>query len=49
MNKKLFQLLLSVAVLLGAGSAMADHSKGNVDELRFGDAVDASGAGRTKL
>ena len=43
MNKKIFQLLLYLAILLCAGSAIADHSKGNVDELRFGDAVDASG------
>ena len=43
MNKKIFQMLLSLAILLYAGNAMADHDKGNVDELRFGDAVDASG------
>jgi hypothetical protein len=43
MSKNTFHSLVVLAVLLFAGDAMADHSKGNVDELRFGDAVDASG------
>jgi hypothetical protein len=43
MTKKICQLLFATSALLFAGTAMADHSKGNVDELRFGDAIDASG------
>jgi hypothetical protein len=36
-------LLVALATTLLAGTATADHSKGNVDELRFGDTVDANG------
>ena len=36
-------LLLALAAALLAFPAAADHSKGNVDELRFGPAADASG------
>jgi hypothetical protein len=43
MRKKVLLLLVSLAATLFAGTASADHSKGNVDELRFGDAIDASG------
>ena len=43
MSKKICHVLFAVAALLFAGNAMADHSKGNVDELRFSDAIDASG------
>jgi hypothetical protein len=43
MRKRILLLLVALATTLFAATATADHSKGNVDELRFGDAVDASG------
>ena len=43
MRKTLLLLLVALVTALFATTATADHSKGNVDELRFGNAVDASG------
>ena len=43
MQKKILVLLLALVTTLFFGTVFADHSKGNVDELRFGDAVDANG------
>jgi hypothetical protein len=43
MRNRILLLLVALATTLFAGTAIADHSKGNVDELRFSDAVDASG------
>jgi hypothetical protein len=36
-------LLFALTAALLAFPAVADHSKGNVDEVRLGDAIDASG------
>jgi hypothetical protein len=43
MRKRLLLLLVALATTLFAATATADHDKGNVDELRFSDAVDATG------
>ena len=43
MRKRILLLLVALATTLFAANATADHSKGNVDELRLSDAIDASG------